>query len=164
LILVVFAAWALAAQRLHAFAALAMASVLVMMPALLRVTAPGLDSLFLSPRLAAAHARFDACAERPLVISGYSELSLAILAGRDIVFARPEAAARKLSTNEPGWRAFVRLDAPDTAEKLSAMAGRPLAQVATVSGINYNKGGKTLTFGLFTQANDPVLAPCTAQG
>jgi 4-amino-4-deoxy-L-arabinose transferase-like glycosyltransferase len=67
----------------RAAAVLGVAAGALLLPALLREALPRLDSLFLSPRMAALDARFDACAPFPLATTGYTELSVAFYAGLD---------------------------------------------------------------------------------
>jgi hypothetical protein len=155
--LIAAGAAALARGRLHAFAALALAAALVLMPALTRVTLPGLDSLFLSPRMAALDARFDACAPFPAVVHGYAEMSLAFYAGSDTRFVGAEGAWQALSDPRPGARAFL---PAEMGEALAARNGGAIHVLGRVEGINYNEGPETRDFWLFARRSDHALAPC----
>ena len=132
----------------------------VLLPALLRETLPRLESLFLSPRMAALDAAFDDCVDRPVVATGYEELSLAFLTGTDTVFGPPERAVSVLASGEPGWRVFAPLG--DEAA-LEALAGADLDAIATIRGINYNAGPGTVGFGLFARADDTSLDACLSK-
>jgi hypothetical protein len=131
----------------------------LLLPALLRETLPRLDSLFLSPRMAALDAALDVCADRPVVSMGYQELSLAYLTGTDTVFGGARVA-EILASGEPGWRVFAPLS---DEESLEALAGVELTPIATVTGVNYNAGPETLEFGLFTRADDQSLSACLSE-
>jgi 4-amino-4-deoxy-L-arabinose transferase-like glycosyltransferase len=129
----------------------------LLVPALLREALPRLDSLFLSPRMAALDARFDACAPFPLATTGYRELSLAFYAGLDTRLLDAAGAEALLADPAPGARVFLPLE---EAERLAGQTGRPLHLLGTVEGINYNAGPEPIVMGLFALTDDPVLAPC----
>jgi 4-amino-4-deoxy-L-arabinose transferase-like glycosyltransferase len=129
----------------------------LLLPALLREALPRLDSLFLSPRMAALDARFDACAPFPLVTTGYEELSLAFYAGLDTRLLDSAGAAAFLR-DTPGARVFLPLD---QAEAVAVATGADALQLlGTVEGINYNAGPDPVVMGLFALMDDPALAPC----
>jgi hypothetical protein len=128
------------------------------MPALLRESLPRLDSLFLSPRMAALDARFDDCAPFPLVSTEYEELSLAFYAGLDTRLVHADEAEALLREPTPGARAFLPLE---DGERLAAGEG-VLDLLGTVEGINYNASAEPLVMGLFGRRDDAALAPCRA--
>lgn len=136
---------------------LGIAALVLILPALMRDTAPRLDSLFLSPRMAVLDARFDACAPFPLVSHGYEELSLAFYAGSDTRLVTLDEAWDATGDPRPGARAFIPLEA---GEELAARNGGTLHILGRVEGINYNKGPDPVTMALVTRADDPALAPC----
>lgn len=129
----------------------------LLLPALLREALPRLDSLFLSPRMAALDARFDACAPFPLVTTGFRELSLAFYAGLDTRLVGSEAAEMLLRDPSPGARVFLPLA---EGERLAAANGGAIHLLGTVEGINYNAGPDRIVMGLFSLTEDPILAPC----
>ncbi len=129
----------------------------LLLPALLRETLPRLDTLFLSPRMAALDAQYDACAPYPLVSAGYDELSLAFYAGLDTRLLGTDEAIAALSDPTPGARVFLPLDA---GERVAARNGGAVHLLGTVEGINYNSGADPIAMGLFALADDPALAPC----
>jgi hypothetical protein len=129
----------------------------LLVPALLREALPRLDSLFLSPRMAALDARFDACAPFPLVTTGFRELSLAFYAGLDTRLVGAETADMLLRDPAPGARVFLPLAEGD---RLAAANGGAIHLLGTVEGINYNAGPDPIVMGLFSLTDDPALAPC----
>lgn len=157
LVPVLLGALALGLGYPRATACLGVAAAAILLPALIRDTLPRLDSLFLSERMAALDARFDACAPRPVVSTGYEELSLAFLAGTDTVFGNPGRVAIILGGAEDGWRIFAPLSEAGT---LAGKSGVEIERIATLSGINYNAGPEVVEYGLYARAGDPLLAPC----
>jgi 4-amino-4-deoxy-L-arabinose transferase-like glycosyltransferase len=129
----------------------------LLIPALLREALPRLDSLFLSPRMAALDARLDACAPFPLVTTGYEELSLAFYAGLDTRLASPDEAWEAMSDQAPGARAFAPLS---LGEELAARNGGAIHILGRIEGINYNQGADRLVMALFSRTDDPALAAC----
>ena len=130
----------------------------LLLPALLREALPRLDSLFLSPRMAALDASFDACAPFPLVTTGYEELSLAFYAGLDTRLATLDEAWAAMSEDVPGARAFAPLS---IGEDLAARNGGAIHILGRIEGINYNKGPDPVAMALFSRTDDPALAACT---
>ncbi len=155
---VAFGAWSLGRGAPRAAVLAGVVAVGVLMPTLMQGTLPRLDSLFLSPRMAAFDAKLDACADRPVVSVGYGELSLAFLSGTDTVMANPARAADTLATGETGGRVFA--TDGTAAERLAAAADGPLRRIASVTGINYNAGPEIIGIGLYARADDPTLEPC----
>lgn len=129
----------------------------LLLPALLREALPRLDSLFLSPRMAALDARFDACAPFPLVSTGFRELSLAFYAGLDTRLVGFETAEMLLRDPTPGARVFLPLA---EGERLAAANGGAIHLLGTVEGINYNAGPDPIVMGLFALTEDQALAAC----
>lgn len=159
---VALGARALIDRRVTAFLGLAAASALLLYPALFGFTVPRLATAFLSPRLAAAHAAFAACTDRPIVSVGYFEPSLVVAGGTQTRLLQPEAAAALLR-EEDGWLVFFEERRGRTLERFVADSGLPLQQLATISGFNYNRGARTSIF-LIAREGDPRLAPCIAAG
>jgi 4-amino-4-deoxy-L-arabinose transferase-like glycosyltransferase len=141
----------------RAAAVLGIAAGALLLPALLRESLPRLDSLFLSPRMAALDARFDACAPFPLVTTEYEELSLAFYAGLDTRLVHASEAEAFLSDPTPGARAFLPLK---DGERLADANGGAIHLLGTVEGINYNDSPDPIVMGLFARSDDPALAPC----
>jgi len=140
-----------------AAALLGLAAGALLVPALLRETLPRLDTLFLSPRMAALDARFDACAPYPLVTAGYDELSLAFYAGLDSRLVSVDEAIEILADPAPGARAFLPFE---EGERLAALNGGAVHVLGRIDGINYNSGPDPIEIGLFAFTSDPALAPC----
>jgi hypothetical protein len=151
------AALALGRGLPRAAAVLGIAAGALLLPALLREALPRLDSLFLSPRMAALDAVFDACAPYPLVTTGYDELSLAFYAGLDTRLVAPDAVWAALSDETPGARAFAPLA---LAEDLAARNDGAIHILGQVVGINYNRGPDPVVMALFARTDDPALAAC----
>jgi 4-amino-4-deoxy-L-arabinose transferase-like glycosyltransferase len=151
------AALALGRGLPRAAAVLGVAAGALLLPALLREALPRLDSLFLSPRMAALDARFDACAPFPLVTTGYEELSLAFYAGLDTRLLNSAGAEAMLGDPSPGARVFLPLA---EGERLAAANGGAIHLLGTVEGINYNDSPDPIVMGLFALADDPALAAC----
>lgn len=151
------AALALGRGLPRAAAVLGVAAGALLLPALLREALPSLDSLFLSPRMAALEAHFDACAPFPLVTTGYEELSLAFYAGLDTRLLNSAGAEAMLGDPSPGARVFLPLA---EGERLAAANGGAIHLLGTVEGINYNDSPDPIVMGLFALADDPALAAC----
>lgn len=141
----------------RAAAVLGVAAGALLLPALLREALPRLDSLFLSPRMAALDARFDSCAPFPLVATDYEELSLAFYAGLDTRLGSLDEAWAAMSEPTPGARAFAALS---DGEALAERNGGAIQLLGTLEGINYNAGPDQIAIGLFARTDDPALAPC----
>lgn len=157
LALVSFGAIALVRDLPRAAAVLGIAAGAFLLPALLREALPRLDSLFLSPRMAALDARYDACAPYPLVSAGYDELSIAFYAGLDTRLVSVEKAAEALADPTPGARAFLPFE---EGKRLAALNGGAVHILGRLEGINYNSGPDPIEIGLFSFRDDPALTPC----
>jgi 4-amino-4-deoxy-L-arabinose transferase-like glycosyltransferase len=157
LILAALAAIALGRGLPRAAAVLGVGAGALLLPALLRESLPRLDSLFLSPRMAALDARFDACVPFPLVSTAYEELSLAFYAGLDTRLVDGSEAEAMLRDPAPGARVFLPLE---DGERLVAADGGAIHLLGTVEGINYNAGPDPIVMGLFARADDPALTAC----
>ena len=157
LIVAALAAVALGGGLPRAAAVLGLVAGALLIPALLRDTLPRLDSLFLSPRMAALDATFDACAPFPLVTTGYQELSLAFYAGLDTRLVSMDEAIDALSAPAPGARAFLPFE---EGERLAALNGGVVHVLARIEGINYNAGPDPIVMGLFALTDDTTLAAC----
>jgi 4-amino-4-deoxy-L-arabinose transferase-like glycosyltransferase len=152
-----FGALALGRGLPRAAAVLGVVAGALLLPALLREALPRLDSLFLSPRMAALDARFDTCAPFPLATTGYEELSVAFYAGLDTRLLDLASAEALLRDPAPGARVFLPLA---EGERLAEANGGAVHLLGTVEGINYNAGPDPLVMGLFALTDDPVLAAC----
>jgi 4-amino-4-deoxy-L-arabinose transferase-like glycosyltransferase len=152
-----FGALALGRGLPRAAAVLGVVAGALLLPALLREALPRLDSLFLSPRMAALDARFDTCAPFPLATTGYEELSVAFYAGLDTRLLDLASAEALLRDPAPGARVFLPLA---EGERLAEANGGTIHLLGTVEGINYNAGPDPLVMGLFALTDDPVLAAC----
>jgi hypothetical protein len=128
----------------------------LLLPAILREALPRLDSLFLSPRMAALDARFDACAPFPLVTTGYRELSLAFYAGSTRASSAARRPRRLLRDPAPGARVFLPLA---EGERLAAANGGAIHLLGTVEGINYNAGARSDRHGPLRADDDPYSRP-----
>ncbi len=101
---------------------------------------PNLDSLWLSPRVAAAVAAERPCPDSLLASSGYSEPSLVFLTATETRLVQPEGSAETLLERPACNLALIAesAEAPFRAA-LGEAAGR-LEPLATVEGLNYSKG------------------------
>lgn len=159
LTLICLAARALSQNAPYSFAAFGTAALLFLLPTLTVVTAPETDGLFLSPRMAEAHARYDGCADRPLVSTGYHEMSVVFLSGTDTQLTDLGTAAARLKDPDGGWRVFVQTPQGGDPQELPEFSGLPLKILTTISGTNYNSGDE-IDLHLVARADDQVLAAC----
>ena len=102
------------------------------------VALPRLESIWVSPRLAAAVKAIDGCDDPELAVAGYSEPSLVVAAGTSVRFLSAEAAAEWLG--EPGCRLAAVTDREEERFR-SALAARNLAprEVTSLKGFNYSR-------------------------
>ncbi|MGX1305375.1 4-amino-4-deoxy-L-arabinose transferase-like glycosyltransferase [Amorphus suaedae] len=100
---------------------------------------PRLDSLWLSPRIAAAAQADAGCPDPVLVSVGFREMSLVFLAGTDTVIASPQQAADVLAATPC---AVLAVDAHEKAETLAAIEakGVVLEETGTETGRNIGNG------------------------
>ncbi|MEO1423176.1 MAG: glycosyltransferase family 39 protein [Pseudomonadota bacterium] len=133
------AALLLVRQRLFAFATVALVTMAVLTPALLERTLPSLKSLFISPRMVAAHDAWTSCAPQDLITVGYHEPSLVFLAGTDTRLIWPEEAVALLQS-DPEVRIFFETPRRGTLESITEDVGHPLTVLEAVHGLNYNRG------------------------
>ena len=141
----------------RAAAVLGVAAAALLIPAVIREALPRIEPLWMSERMAALDARFDACAPYPVVGSGYGELSLAILAGTDTRFGDTATALAALRDTAPGARAFI---PASEAEAVAADLGGAVHVLGRVEGINYNRGPDPVALVLLSARDDPALAAC----
>lgn len=101
---------------------------------------PRLDSLWLSPRVAAALAEHRLCPGGAFASTGYSEPSLIFLTATDTRLGDPARAAATLS-EDPACNLALVAGEQEAAfrEALGEAAGR-LQALTTVEGLNYSKG------------------------
>jgi hypothetical protein len=157
LVLTLTGALALGRGLPRAAAVMGVAAAALLIPAIIREALPRIEPLWMSERLAALDARFDACAPYPVVGSGYGELSLAILAGTDTRFGDTATALAALRDPAPGARAFV---PASEAEAVAAALGGAVHVLGQVEGINYNRGPDPVALVLLSARDDPALAAC----
>ncbi|MGX1098911.1 ArnT family glycosyltransferase [Amorphus sp. MBR-141] len=100
---------------------------------------PRLDSLWLSPRIAAVARDVAGCPDPVLVSVGFREMSLVFLAGTDTVIASPQQAADAIARTPC---AVLAVDAQEQAETLAAIEakGVMLEEAATETGRNIGNG------------------------
>ncbi len=158
LISLIAAAIALARGKSYAFAGLGVLTLLMMFPTLTMITAPRADRLFLSPRLAAIHEQFDACADQPLLSSGYQEMSLVFLTDTDTRFVSRDALAAHLKA-DPNARGFLRVSDQGAIEDLQQKSGHDLEIFANILGTNYNSG-REVVIALVGRKDAPALESC----
>jgi hypothetical protein len=135
---------------LPALAPIAAASLLINVDMYAHVL-PGLQELWISPRIAAVVARVKPCRDSVLATSPYREPSLVFLLGSQTRLLNPTAAADTLAGDRRCGLALI--GGPEQGEFLARLRARgvtaqPLAEIA---GRNYSYG-KTLTLTLFRAA------------
>lgn len=113
---------------------------LLFLPLLLGLVLPGIEPLWLSPRIAAALA--SAGADRPVSSVGYLEPSLVFLARRDVAPADPAEAARRLAAT-PAALVLVTDARRAELEACARTAGLDLRATLVAEGWNYSKGRRT---------------------
>jgi 4-amino-4-deoxy-L-arabinose transferase-like glycosyltransferase len=106
---------------------------------------PGLDTIWLSPRLAAQIALHRAGRQgSPVVVTGFTEPSLVFLLGTDTRFATGEAAARYLlaqkNTDQRPLAIVEKDDLPSFTEVFQQTATEFPEPVGNVAGLNYSNG------------------------
>ncbi|MEO0999028.1 MAG: glycosyltransferase family 39 protein [Pseudomonadota bacterium] len=158
LVLVAAGARALYASRRIAFFGAAVAAALALYPALFGFVLPRLDTGFPSPRIAAAHAGFANCTDRPLVSVGYREPSLVFAAGTETRLPTVEEAARMLR-EEDGWLVYFTEHRGVTLSDFTIAVGTPVTEYAEVTGFNINRGDP-FTAVLLGRQGDPALTDC----
>ncbi|QDL90779.1 glycosyltransferase family 39 protein [Paroceanicella profunda] len=156
---VALGARAIARMQVHAYIGSALIAGLCLYASILQYTLPALHSVFLSPRLAEARARFDACTDRPLVSVGYREPSLVVAGGTDTMLADAGEAADLLRSQD-GWLVFFEESRGFALDRFIAEQNLPLTTLQTIHGFNYNRG-KPTTLHLVARPGDPRLAGCT---
>ena len=160
LALTLLAAAALFVGRAGAYGVLSLGAMALLIPGLVSVTLPRLEALSPSPTLAALHMKYDACADLPVVATGYDELSIAFHAGTEMRRTDLAGAADWLTTGPEGARAIVELRDPAAEDQLAAAAGVPLEKIEEITAINYNDNGDPMPIALFARAGDPAIAAC----
>ncbi|ESR25627.1 ArnT family glycosyltransferase [Lutibaculum baratangense] len=144
------AAWEAAKAHYPTTMALLLAQAVIVYATVFGTVAPRLDSVWVSPRLAAAAEAAAAC-ENPHVFSaGFTEASLVFAVGTDIRFGSGEQAADFLS--EGGCRVVVVTDRQSAAfvSRAQSLGFRPVI-AETLSGINIGNS-RWLTFQIATPA------------
>ena len=158
--LLLLAARAALAGRILARIGASLGAALALYTGVLSSALPALETVFPSPRIAAAAAPWRACAGGSLVSAGYREPSLVFLAGTRTRMPGPGEAARILA-REPGALVLVEDRWLETHLR-PAWGGDPpdLVARAELSYFNYNRGSFE-TARLWTR-EDPRWAPCAA--
>lgn len=159
-VLTLAAAAALIAARAGTYALLSLSAMAILIPGLVSVTLPRLTILSPSPTLAALHMKYDACADLPVVATGYDELSVAFHAGSDMVRTDLAGAADWLASGPEGARAIVELRDPAIESELMLAAGVTLEKIEEITAINYNDNADPMQIALFARAGDPAIAAC----
>ena len=150
------AAWA---GHLKAQIAGSLLAALCLYPAVLQFALPSLTTAFASPRMAAAAAPWQACADGPLVSGGYREPSLVFLTETATELALPAEIAEMLRTDT--GRLFLIEDRWWPQIERLLPEGRPdLIERGAVTYFNYNRG-KSETARLLTD-DDPRWEACAA--
>ncbi len=163
LLLLIFGAVAMGIAKPYAFAGLGVAALIIIFPSLSIITAPNTKTLFISPRLVAAHTQFKTCTTHPIRAVGYHEMSLAFLGGTDTRFISLDQAGEYLAGPTDGKRVFVQLgESRDTLSQLSNLAGKPLESLTLTKGRNYNSGGD-VRIAQVAVKDDPALTECRGQ-
>ena len=124
--------------RLQAFALRTGAGAALIYAAAFGFVLPGLETGFVSPRLADAAAAHR-CGPGPVALAGYGEPSAVFLIGTDTLTGGGAEAARALAE---GRAALAFVDARERAafDAALAEAGATATQAAAVEGFNYSKG------------------------
>jgi hypothetical protein len=117
------------------------------------VVAPRLQTLWISPRLAAAVARQAACPQPAVASTGFSEPSLVFLVGTRTALLEPADAADFLNGG-PCRIALVEHRREPEFEARLARLGRPALLGERVQGLNLN-GGRRLDIGVY-RLRDPA--------
>jgi len=112
---------------------------------LMQFIIPRLDTIWLSPRLAAQIAQLRSGRDGiPVVVTGFQEPSLVFLLGTDTRFATGEGAARYLlaerNTDQRPLAIVEKNDLPSFAEVFHQATIDPPEQVGNVAGLNYSNG------------------------
>ena len=135
-VLIGFAAAALfRARRLRA-ASLAIAASLVTVTGLFLFVVPKLDTIWLSPRIAATMGQIRPCPASRLVSASFTEPSLVFLAGRDTLLTMPQAAAAVLGHDSCAVALVSRRDAAAFRAALTV----PVRKLGEIDGVNYSTG------------------------
>jgi 4-amino-4-deoxy-L-arabinose transferase-like glycosyltransferase len=104
---------------------------------------PGLQPVWLSPRIAEAFQKAKPCPDSRLIATGYAEPSLVFLAGTNTLLAAPKDAARALAADKC---AVAVVDGRNVEAFAGALPGgqASVEEVGTVRGVNYSKGTERL--------------------
>ena len=102
------------------------------------IALPKLQSIWVSPRLAAAARAFDGCDDPQLAVAGYSEPSLVVAAGTSVEFLSADAAAEWLG--DPGCRLAAVTDRElERFDPALAARSATAREVASLRGFNYSR-------------------------
>ena len=105
------------------------------------VTAPRLNALWLSPRMAESVARFAQPSDPAVITAGYSEPSIQFLLGTRTVLDDGADAAR--ASARSGGLVLVSDDQRDVFLSGIASAGARAQALEQIDGLNYSRGRKT---------------------
>lgn len=126
-------------RRLDAAVYAAVAASVLLQAGIYRFALPALDTIWLSPRLAAAVRTAADCPDPALAAAGYTEPSLVLAAGSETLLASPEAVAAWLAG--PDCRvAAVESRLLGRFGEAAAATGLAVEEIGRVDGFNYNRG------------------------
>lgn len=140
--IVLMAAAARAASRNWPLPAMALSGVaaLVLFASTYATVLPRLDTIWLSPRIAATVAAVRPCADSVLASSSYSEPSLIFHAGRSTRLLPAAGAAEHLSADRGCALALIGVRETAAFEARAQELGIAPRALATVEGVNYSTG------------------------
>jgi len=134
------AGWAVWRQRPRPAMACAGMSALVLFASTYALVLPGLSTIWLSPRIAAAVAAVRPCPDSVLASSSYSEPSLVFHVGKDTKLLSAPAAADYLASHAACGLALIdKREEPAFQARLQSL-GAGSRTLAEVDGINYSTG------------------------
>ena len=113
------------------------------------LSAPHLDSLWVSRALKADVTRVAACPEPVVAITGFSEPSTVFMLGTETMLGSPEDAATALRDHDC---AVAVVDRREGAAFGTALQGLTVRARGTIDGMNYSKG-RVQELTLFTRAD-----------
>lgn len=135
-VLVALSAASLLRARRRRSVALAIAASFVTVTGLFLFVVPRLDTIWLSPRIAATMAQIRPCPTSRLVSASFTEPSLVFLAGRDTLLTMPRDAAAVLARDGCAVALVSRRD----ERAFRAALGVKVRKLGEVDGVNYSTG------------------------
>ncbi len=149
-VLVVLAGAALWRVRRLPAAGLAIAASFAIVTGLFLFVVPCLDTIWLSPRIAATMVQIRPCPTSRLVSASFTEPSLIFLAGRDTVLTMPQDAGRALGRDACAVALVSRRDERAFRSALAV----PVRKLGEVDGVNYSTG-RRLALSFFAAERSP---------